>query len=136
MTRSANAPFARRLALRTLFALGLALMMVLATSCGDEESEDGCPSSGQQVAGIQGVVMTPNCAAPVSSATITARSGAGSVITTTSAADGSFAFSTAEIPEEGRWQLSVVKGPFQGDTIETTTLSDGFAGFVVLKLGS
>ena len=131
-----TSPFALRQALRVLLAFGLVLALALTASCGDEESEDGCAESGREVSGIQGVVMTPNCAAPVSAATITARGSAGSVMTTDSAADGTFAFSVAEIPEEGRWQLSVVKGPFQGATVETTTLSGGKSGYVVLKLGN
>lgn len=110
-------------------ALTLATVFV---GCGDED-DDGCPSAGATVEGIQGIVMTPNCNYPASSATITARHGNGASLTATSGPDGKFSIPADQL-EDGRWQLSVVKGPFVGESVQETTVSGTTSDYVVLKL--
>ena len=118
----------------TLLLLTLCLASATVAGCGDEEEPSGCGAEGASVDGIKGVVMSPNCSAAVSQAEITARHGSGAVFRTLSAPSGEFSFSNAELAGEGRYQISVKKGPFNGAEVKTVTVSGGKSGYVVMTL--
>jgi hypothetical protein len=112
----------------------LAILAFAPLSCAEDDKDKACPDEGYSVSGISGIVLSPNCSYPVSDAEVTALHGSGVTLRTNTSSDGSFSFSMAEIPEQGRWQLSVVKGPFRSEN-RLVTLADGKSSYLLFRVG-
>lgn len=125
------------MSMRTAALLVLLFVFALATSACTETSEpddEGCPAEGAAVDGLQGIVLTPNCAAALSDATVTAQHGTGAVLTVQTNAQGEFAIPASQLDGNlGRWRVSASKGPFSTPPRDITVGDDGRSTFFVLQ---
>lgn len=120
---------------RAALVLLLVGPLALVAACDDEDERKTCASSGDPVQGIQGLVVSPNCNANISSAEVNLMHGDGTVLQATTGADGRFTFSFDELGNRtGFWRITVGKGPFTADSVDVRVADDGTSDFQVIPL--